>query len=374
MHPAPNTQHPTPRKVTSENRTWPRRPQWLTRTMRPPIALAAMALGIAALVPLPSGATFPGMNGRITFMKADEAGLFQVWVANADLSSQVKLTAGPELNTEPVWAPGGSRIAFTRERTNPDSTVVADVFTMKPDGSKVRRLTDFKGITAQSAYSPDGRLIAFISDQGNYPAEQGIYVALAADGSSLQRVTKLPANASVDLAPRFSPDGTQLVFTRYRTRNDAEQSALFVVNADGSGLRRLTSFRVGGRGAGDADWSPDGTRLVFETIGDPGTNASGIIYVVNVDGSGLTNLTRNRKGTNDQTFLDSYDPVWSPDGSKILFSDAIITGGFPPSECKTDLATINPDGSARAFVSPDFCSPDALFQEEEHQADWESIP
>lgn len=73
----------------------------------------------------------------------------------------------------------------------------------------------------------------------------------------------------------------------------------------------------------------------------------------------------------------SFDPVWSPDGTKILFTDTIFVGEigvFPPSECKVDLATINPDGSPRAFVSPDFCSPDSLFQEEEHQADWESIP
>jgi len=111
--------------------------------MRTPIALAAMALGIAALVPLPSNATFPGMNGRITFTQDDDNGFLQVWVANADLRSLAQITSEAANSGFSVWAPGGSRIAFDSDRTDSntnDSTVINDVFTMKPDGSDVVKL------------------------------------------------------------------------------------------------------------------------------------------------------------------------------------------------------------------------------------------
>lgn len=152
-----------------------------------------------------------------------------------------------------------------------------------------------------------------------------------------------------------------------------EEGALFVVNVDGSGLRRLTRFSVGAGGAGDADWSPDGTRLVFETNGAFETGGFSDIYVINADGSGLKNLTRNRTFFNQQTFRvqNSNDPVWSPDGTKILFLDGL----FLPKKFKVDLATINPDGSGRRFVIPQKFLPEQdTSQLEEHQPDWESIP
>lgn len=318
------------------------------------------------------------MNGRITFMKQDENGFLQVWVANADLSSQTQVTSGAANSGWPVWAPGGSRIAFDSDRADSDtsdSSVINDVFTIKPDGSNVVKLTDSTGLSGTQAYSPDGSLLAFESDRGNYPAEQGIYVALATDGSSLQRVTTLPKTALFDTAPRFSPDGIKLIFTRYRSIKGAELGALFVVNVDGSGLRQLTPFTLGVGGAGDADWSPDGTRLTFETSGAFVTGGSSDVYIVNVDGSRFKNLTHNRTVINEQTYRvqNSNDPVWSPDGSKILFLDGI----FLTTKFKVDLATINPDGSARAFIVPQKFRPypeDGTAQEEEHQPDWESIP
>ena len=225
---------------------------------------------------------------------------------------------------------------------------------MNPDGTGVVKLTDSKSFNADAGWSPDGRKIAFDSDRADRPGRQEIHV-MDSDGTNVRRVSTLPANAIFDLAPRFSPDGRRIVFTRYVVDNAV--SALFTVRVDGGGLKRLTPWRIG---AGDADYSPGGKKLVFEAF--PLADARGCrgnIYTVDSDGQHLTNITDNRCQTG------SSDPVWSPNGKKILFlqrraeGDEVSPPGF-------GLATMNPDGSARHFISSN--------PVEGHHPDWESVP
>jgi Tol biopolymer transport system component len=93
-----------------------------------------------------------------------------------------------------------------------------------------------------------------------------------ADGSGLRRLTRNPA---VDADPTWSPDGRRIAFESKRGGN----FDIYVMNADGSGQRRLT------QSGGDPAWSPDGRRIAF--VGDSG------IYVMHADGSGLRSLTPN---------------------------------------------------------------------------------
>jgi Tol biopolymer transport system component len=91
------------------------------------------------------------------------------------------------------------------------------------------------------AYSKDGKLIAFASDMGDYPAKQGIYV-MRADGSHLRRVTFLSQAGAYDLQPSFSADGRRIVFTRTRTANGTVLSAVCVTTLSGRKVRRLTPW------------------------------------------------------------------------------------------------------------------------------------
>ena len=124
----------------------------------------------------------------------------------------------------------------------------------------------------------------------------------AFDGSRVRRVTKLPAWAASELTPRFSPDGRRILFSRYRRVDRGEDeppeepSALYVVDVDGRHLRRITDFDLK---AGDADWSPDGRWISFETIADRVENDTGDVYIMRPDGSGLRNLTRNTGATGE---------------------------------------------------------------------------
>jgi Tol biopolymer transport system component len=323
------------------------------------LAVLFVGVGGAAWVlvtPPPVKAAFPGHNGRIVFWREDSDGFVQTWVADKDLSDQAKLTSKSADSGWAVWKPGGDKLAFDSDRADPDPTdarAIDDIFKMNPDGTGVVKLTDSKSFNADAGWSPDGRKIAFDSDRADRPGRQEIHV-MDSDGTNVRRLTTLPAHAIFDLAPRFSPDGRRIVFTRYVKDNAV--SALFTVRVDGGGLKRLTPWS---NGANDADYSPNGKKLVFEAFSlARGRRCHGDIYTVDSDGQHLTNITHNR------CQAGSADPVWSPNGKKILFlqrraeGDEVSPPGF-------GLAKMNPDGSARHFISPN--------PVEGHHPDWESV-
>jgi Tol biopolymer transport system component len=322
-------------------------------------SLVAFAVGGAAwvLVAPPAKAAFPGQNGRIVFYREDSDGFAQTWVADKDLSDQEQLTSKSADSGWAVWKPGGAKLAFESNRADPnpdDPNAIIDIFTMNPDGSGIVKLTHSEDVSGDPGWSPDGKKIAFSSDRRNGAWRREIYM-MDADGTNVRRLTKLPEKAEFDGAPRFSPDGRRLVFTRYINESAPVRSALFTVRVDGGGLKQLTPW---GNGAGDADWSPGGKKLVFEAY--PSPKSYGEVYTVQADGEHLKNLTDNGRSGG------SSDPVWSPNGHKILFPQAReFSGGFG-----FGLATMNPDGSARHFILP---NPTTNPDKEMHQPDWESV-
>lgn len=170
--------------------------------------------------------------------------------------------------------------------------------------------------TGHAAFPGVSGKIAFHSDRdGNWE----IYV-MNADGSGLARLTN---NSVVDLNPAWSPDGTKIVFDRSR-------DGIYVMNADGTGQARLTnSFDT------TPAWSPDGTKIVFSSYRDGEPNSE--IYVMNADGTGQTRRTNN-------SVIDN-DPAWSPDGMKIAFVRAVFGG-------QSQIYLMNADGSGQAQLSP----------------------
>jgi uncharacterized repeat protein (TIGR01451 family) len=177
-----------------------------------------------------------------------------------------------------------------------------ELYALSPESTQMYRdarvLTNSKFIEAQPALSPDGRRVAFVSDRGE--GDLDIYVAPFDPNGPLGQPVLLTHLSKDQYWPVWSPDGTRLAFYSYV----GDQAEIFVINADGSGLRRLTDNPAFD---GYPTWSPDGARLAFSSTRTGGYR----IHVMNADGSGVGQVSSQ---------VGSLFPVWSPDGGRILYS------------------------------------------------------
>ena len=155
-------------------------------------------------------------------------------------------------------------------------------------------------------------------------------VVIEPDGSGRVQLTSGRYNNYPNY-PAWSADGSKIAFVAY----DHGETSLFTMNADGSGKTLVQGVTDRIDGFMHPSWSPDGTQLVFMAGLSGHGDRSIRLYVVNVDGSGLTKITRGRH--------QDWWPSWSPDGTKIAF----VTG---PVGTRRDLATMSPDGSNRTTL------------------------
>jgi Tol biopolymer transport system component len=294
----------------------------------------------------------PAPLGPITFMRFKDDDEPEVWAACGGLDNARQLTATEGRGSGyPAWSPDVSRIAFDSDRDDQDlddDAVINDIYTMAADGSDVRKLTASNEFASDPAYSPDGTLIAYGGGDDGDTATAGIYLINAADGSGRRRLTSLPEGWSRDLAPRFSPDGTRIVFTR---ESNSADNSIYIVGTDGSSLTQLPTTDMN---PGDASWSADGSRLVFEA--DAPGFPYGSIWVIGIDGSGLANLLPLPSAP-DAT--DGYaDPAYSPDGKQIVLLHGLFEGGGQTE----GMALVNADGTGLHYVGDGTGG--------EHQPDW----
>jgi Tol biopolymer transport system component len=192
---------------------------------------------------------------------------------------------------EPSWSPDAVRVTYAAEQNGR-----RDIFAMNSDGTGVYAVAnDGSADEAAPAYSPDGASIAYDADiDGN----REIYV-VGTNGSNRVRLTNHPAR---DQAPAWSPDGRKIAFVS--DREAPPSFDLYLMNADGTGVERLTSS--GNNRA--PQFSPDGTRIAFHSNRD--------VYVLDL-------ATRQlRRLTHEQQTGDGMYPTWSRDSGRIAFMTA----------------------------------------------------
>lgn len=286
--------------------------------MRRATVVAAALAALVALGAAPAQATFPGKNGRIVFQRpiGKQVDLFTVW-ANGDRLHRLTRTRTWEEQAE--WSADGGRLAYARSAPSGSPT---EIWTMNADGTEPRAATSFGSASLAPTWSPDG-LIAYFSlrdfpppksDQDPPPPAE-LY-SMAADGSGQRRLTD---DRTIQTDPEWSPDGSLIAYSKWcpvPRQPGVFDLGLSVMKPDGTGVHPVLPCN-GKRDIVTASWSPDGRRIVYEIATpvpdgrEPGSRQSDI-GVVNADGTGLRRLTRTAA-------LETH-PVWSPDGRRIAFT------------------------------------------------------
>lgn len=307
-----------------------------------PVSERSLAAGVVAVV-VATGFALAGCGGGggderesaprptpglIAFERDDG-----IYVASPDGSGMRRLTRG-RADTVPRWAPDGRELAFLGRRDGH-----WDLYLVRPDGSGERRLTNTEVEELDVEWAPDGRSLALVTKRGS----DNVLELVGRDGGRPRVV--LSGVAGDDLA-EWSPDSRRLAVVRRgsitivdregrTTRRlvrgatpswsrDAERlaftrgSQVYVVGVDNSGERRVGSEREINV---VPKFAPDGRRIAFETVNDAIDALSGLvgIGVANVDG-----------GDTETVVTDAADfpPVWSPDGSSLLYIRAVDEQGF----------------------------------------------
>ena len=209
---------------------------------------------------------------------------YEIYKANADGTGTTALTKSPGYDAEGTVGPNG-RIIFTSVRDGD-----MELYSMAGDGSDVRRLTNLPGPDGGAFYSRDGLQIVF---RGRHPQAGSVeltdYFALLkdglwrptstelyvmnADGSNLRQIT---SNGAANFAPYWTPDGKRLIFSSNLHNVKGRDFDLFLVDADGTNLERVTHHP-------DFDgfpmFSPDGTKLVFASNRQQKTRGDTNIFI-----------------------------------------------------------------------------------------------
>jgi TolB protein len=159
-----------------------------------------------------------------------------------------------------------------------------DLYMMSLKNDTIKKLTSSQSIEVSPTISPDSEHIAFVSDRGGSPQ---IYV-MHRDGSDVRRIT---FTGSYNTSPSWSPKGDRIVFSGRRETNQ-----IFVINPDGTGLTQLT---IQGNNE-DPSFSPDGRFITFSSDRD---GVKGI-YIMRINGESQKRITPKR--------MRAFCPRWSP--------------------------------------------------------------
>ena len=292
------------------------------------LAASANGLGDATSAPFD---VVSQSSGRIAFT-SDRGGCPNIYAMNPDGTGTVELTSigyCGEYANGAAWSPDGMKIAYDVTPTVWWVGRVPWIVLMNADGSQpITLVRDTLFGREEAAWSPDGAKIAgtnwglICSIRGGCgpgPGNPQIF-AVNADGSGFRILV------SHGHTPSWSPDGTQLAFADHynpdHTVNLIDDD-IYVMNADGTGVTNLTNSP----GSDDSPaWSPDGTRIAFRS------NRSGYydLYVMNPDGSGVTRLTADT--------ATEGRPAWSRDGTKLAFASN--------KDGDNEIYVMNADGTA----------------------------
>lgn len=292
-----------------------RRRSWPTITL-------LLVLIFAAITPL----RMLAQDSRIAFV-GNQSGSWQLYTVNPDGSVMSQITNMAPTDFDqwlPDFSPDGKQIVFCYGQGSSAGNAVTEIYVMNMDGSNVVQLTHDGLYDCAPRWSPDGSHIIFVrTDPVSF---QTVVTTMLPDGSQM---TPLTSRFWLAFRSGYSSDMKHIFF---ESMQGGFVSVLWGMNADGTDQTRLTPA---GLRAGNIAVSPDGQHIAFNN----NQNSPGVlpnrIFMMNVDGTHVRQITQ---GGGPQAH--DYMPNYSPDGTRIVFSsDRMNTPGT------LDLFTMNADGT-----------------------------
>jgi TolB protein len=293
-----------------------------------------VALAVSAGV---AGARPAGSNGQIAFARFNPAlGDTQLYVINPD-GTHERRVQGPTDTVEcPKWFSDGAHIAACGSPVGLSRIVNPDDGTFRDVGTQDPAVFNPCGIP-----SPDGKLLLCetFSDDGS---QNGIHLIRSSDGGGLQQLTSNPGGD--DVPGSWSPDGNRIVFQRFGSDS---YEGVFVVNVNGTGPKQILPPTTSANCCA-FDWSPQGNEIVFARHVSRDVHSS--IWIVHSDGSDLHEVnvqpsTACGGANSDPTADGCFDPSWSPDGKKIVFAKG------QNGDVDANIYTVNVDGTGLTQVT-----------------------
>ncbi len=279
-------------------------------------------------------AYFSGDGSRLIFQsKRDGRACDQIYTMRTDGTDLRMVSNGAGATTCSYIFPTGKRILYSSTHLASKECPPApdrskgyvwaihpgfDIFTAKPDGADVKRLTTTDGYDAEATMSADGKRIVFTSMRDG---DLDIYT-MDAQGKNVRRLTK---ELGYDGGPFFSRDGRKIVYRSFHPKTPEQVERykkllsenviepgnfeIWVMDADGQNKRQVTTL---GAASFAPFFTPDGQKIIFSSNHPNPRGRNFDLYLVNLDGTGLERVT----------FEESFDgfPMFSPDGKRLVFA------------------------------------------------------
>lgn len=235
---------------------------------------------------------------EILFLSSRD-GNYEVYKVDSDGANLTRLTNTDADEFDARWSPDGQTILYERN---------GQLWLMDNDGANQRYLLNGR----HGAFSPDGTKIAYSAYSGLIDGGYNLYVY----NLTTKKSTEIYASVGNNEHPDWSPDGQKIVFRNNFFMNGGSQKYIVKVNADGTDAVTLTHVNSDTNQyawANSPEWSPDGTQILYHYY-DKSIFPDYEIYVMNADGTGQKRLTFDSNNT-----MANCWAVWSPSGEMIAF-------------------------------------------------------